>query len=63
MMGFEAMNWMVIAGLGVAFAIAWITPFDRAFAAATFGIPLLRGVDSPATKSPAPACICCCSRC
>jgi hypothetical protein len=35
-------NWKVVAGLVLAAIIAWATPFDLAFGAATFGLPILR---------------------
>jgi len=34
----------ILIGLGVAAGIAWLTPFDLAFGAATFGVPALRAV-------------------
>jgi hypothetical protein len=37
-------RWMPVAGLLLAAEIAWFTPFDRAFDAATFGIPAVRAV-------------------
>jgi hypothetical protein len=39
-----ATNWKVIAGLGLAAAIAWLAPFDLAFGAATMGVPALRAL-------------------
>jgi hypothetical protein len=44
MSDFTGVSRKVIAGLGLASAIAWLSPFDTAFAAATFGIPAFRAV-------------------
>ena len=39
-----AVNWKVVAGLGLAASIAWLAPFDPAFDAMTLGAPALRSV-------------------